>query len=229
MSEINKASKRKLRSLEDTLFEAFANLPRQYNQEEQQMWAIREGIRRTELSHEWREVKARKIHECMRGCKIEQGDTYFGMTVDAGWGYDSKICPGCMAMILYFKEVQHLPPKIYSHWDIDSKKPVLIESPEVRNSKADPAPINKEVNEMAQKGQQKKLIPRPEDYQKFKGSIEKILKQAEQPLTWAEIKEKAGFEQKVPNNKWVKWMEEDIGLVREKTKDGKTVWRLKTK
>lgn len=52
------------------------------------------------------------------------------------------------------------------------------------------------------------------------------MKQAKKPLTWAEIKEKAGFEQKVPNNKWVRWMEEDIGLVREKTKEGKTVWRL---
>lgn len=30
---------------------------------------------------------------------------------------------------------------------------------------------------------------------------------------------KAGFEQKVPNNKRVKWMEEDIGLVRERTKE----------
>jgi len=30
----------------------------------------------------------------------------------------------------------------------------------------------------------------------------------------------------VPNPKWVKWMEEDIGLIREKTKDGKTLWRL---
>jgi len=52
------------------------------------------------------------------------------------------------------------------------------------------------------------------------------LKQAKKPLTWTEIKDKACFKQKVPNNKWVKWMEEDIGLVREKTKEGKTLWRL---
>jgi len=79
---------------------------------------------------------------------------------------------------------------------------------------------------MVQESQQRKSIPRPKDYEKFKVPIEKILKQAKKALTWAEIKEKAGFKQKVPNNKWVKWLEEDIGLVREKTKDGKTVWRL---
>lgn len=79
---------------------------------------------------------------------------------------------------------------------------------------------------MAQKSQQKKVIPRPKNYEKFRAPIERILKRAKEPLTWAEIKEKAGFEQKVPNNKWVRWLEEDIGLVREKTKEGKTVWRL---
>jgi len=52
------------------------------------------------------------------------------------------------------------------------------------------------------------------------------LEEASEPLTWSEIKETAGFQQKVPNNKWVKWMEEDIGLVRKRTKDGKTLWRL---
>lgn len=67
------------------------------------------------------------------------------------------------------------------------------------------------------------------DYQKFRNAVQRVLKRAKQPLTWTEIKEKAGFEPKVPNNKWVKWMEGDIGLVRERTKQGKTIWRLGTK
>ena len=69
-------------------------------------------------------------------------------------------------------------------------------------------------------------LPRPRDYEKFRDPIERILKEAKQPLTWTAIKEKAGFKQKVPNNKWVRWMEDDIGLFREKTKEGKTLWRL---
>jgi len=72
----------------------------------------------------------------------------------------------------------------------------------------------------------KQQIPRPKDYEKFRDPIEQILKEAKGSLTWTEIKEKANFKQKVPNNKWVKWMEEDIGLVRERTTDGKTLWRL---
>ncbi len=48
-------------------------------------------------------------------------------------------------------------------------------------------------------------------------------------MSWQKIKGAGKFRQEVPNNKWVKWMEEDIGLVREKTREGKTVWRLETK
>ena len=65
------------------------------------------------------------------------------------------------------------------------------------------------------------------DYERFKDQIRRILRKIKQPMTWAEIKEAGGFPQKVPNNKWVKWMEEDIGLIREKTKEGGKVWKLK--
>ena len=66
---------------------------------------------------------------------------------------------------------------------------------------------------MTQRNHQKESLPRPRDYERFRDPIEMILKEAKEPLTWTEIKEKAGFQQRVPNNKWVKWMEEDIGLV----------------
>jgi len=65
------------------------------------------------------------------------------------------------------------------------------------------------------------------DYERFKTEIRRILRKAKQPMTWTEIKEAGGFRQKVPNNKWVKWMEEDIGLTREKTREGRVVWKLK--
>ena len=70
------------------------------------------------------------------------------------------------------------------------------------------------------------MLPRPKNYEMFRDLIERVLKQAKKPLTWTEIRIRAGFEQTVPFPKWVKWMEEDIGLIREKTKDGKTLWRL---
>jgi bifunctional DNA-binding transcriptional regulator/antitoxin component of YhaV-PrlF toxin-antitoxin module len=63
-------------------------------------------------------------------------------------------------------------------------------------------------------------------YEEFKKKIEKILKEEPEGLTWTEIKKRANFQQKVPNNMWVKMMENDIGLVREK-KERVIIWRLK--
>ena len=70
------------------------------------------------------------------------------------------------------------------------------------------------------------MLPRPRSYNLFKDPIEKVLKRAKKPMTWTEIRMQAGFEQRVPNPKWVKWMEEDIGLIREKTKQGISLWRI---
>ena len=64
-------------------------------------------------------------------------------------------------------------------------------------------------------------------YEKFKDKIEKVLKASKVPLTWTQIKEKAGFTQKVPYNKYVLQMEKDIGLKREKNEETKQIlWRV---
>jgi len=64
-------------------------------------------------------------------------------------------------------------------------------------------------------------------YQHFVNAIAETLREANRPMTWTEIREEAGLQQKFPNNRWVRKMEEDIGLIREKTKAGKTMWRLR--
>lgn len=63
-------------------------------------------------------------------------------------------------------------------------------------------------------------------YEDFKNKVKEVLEEAGKPLTWKEIREKAGFTQKFPNNVWVRNMEKDAGLVREKIK-GKIYWRLR--
>ena len=63
-------------------------------------------------------------------------------------------------------------------------------------------------------------------YEVFRATIEKTLQDAEKPLTWTEIRTIAEMRQKFPNNKWVHRMEEDIGLVREKMKNGNIMWTL---
>lgn len=63
-------------------------------------------------------------------------------------------------------------------------------------------------------------------YDEFKEKIEEVLKIESEGLTWTGIKEKAKLQQKVPNNMWVKMMESEIGLVREK-RERRTIWRLR--
>lgn len=63
-------------------------------------------------------------------------------------------------------------------------------------------------------------------YEEFRDRIKSVILTAETSLTWTEIRTKAKLPQKYPNNQWAHRMEEDIGLVRERTKDGKALWRL---
>ncbi len=62
-------------------------------------------------------------------------------------------------------------------------------------------------------------------YETFKEKIKDLLITNPRGLTWSEIKTRANFPQKVPNNTWVKWMERDIGLIREKT-SGNITWKV---
>ena len=65
-----------------------------------------------------------------------------------------------------------------------------------------------------------------QSYEAFKATVEKTLQEAGRALTWTEIRAASGLRQKFPNNKWVHRMEEDIGLVREKTTNGAILWSL---
>jgi len=117
---------RNLRSVEECLWSAFANFD---PQEPQYFWAVRECVERIKQvdRQPWREVTARKEHECTRGCQIKPGDNYFQYpTGSGGWGDHLQVCAGCMAMILYFQRAYNLPPHFYSHWNWELKEPVLI-------------------------------------------------------------------------------------------------------
>lgn len=79
---------------------------------------------------------------------------------------------------------------------------------------------------MEKEGKTERKIISIDRYEEFKEKVKETLEQAGKPLTWTEIKEKAGLTQRFPNNVWVRNMEKEIGLVREKIK-GKIYWRLK--
>lgn len=62
-------------------------------------------------------------------------------------------------------------------------------------------------------------------YEEFRDAIQSELKRNPDGLTWTEIRARLKLPQKVPNNKWVRQMEIDIGLVRVKDLRG-IVWRV---
>lgn len=63
-------------------------------------------------------------------------------------------------------------------------------------------------------------------YEDFRDTIKHTLLEAGKPLTWTEVRTIAKLPQAFPNNKWVRRMEDDIGLKREKDKHGVIHWRL---
>ncbi len=62
-------------------------------------------------------------------------------------------------------------------------------------------------------------------YKDFKTAVTIGLKDESGGLTWSEIRMKMEMEQKRPFNKWVRSLEKDIGLIRERRK-GHVYWRL---
>lgn len=72
----------------------------------------------------------------------------------------------------------------------------------------------------------KKKIPEPKmPYSEFKEKIRSALEYRDEGLTWSQIRDQLGLEQVVPNNKWVRQMEKDIGLKRVREMHG-VIWRI---
>jgi hypothetical protein len=62
-------------------------------------------------------------------------------------------------------------------------------------------------------------------YEELRDKIKNLLQYSE-GMTWTEIRTKLNLDQVVPNNKWVREMEKDIGLLRLKDPRG-LIWRLR--
>jgi DNA-directed RNA polymerase subunit RPC12/RpoP len=62
-------------------------------------------------------------------------------------------------------------------------------------------------------------------YEDFRDTVQQTLKQTG-PLTWTEIRTRAKLPEKFPNNKWVRRMEQDIALKRNKDANGIIKWKI---
>ena len=62
-------------------------------------------------------------------------------------------------------------------------------------------------------------------YEEFRDKVKEVLISASSPLSWTEVRTRAGLPQLFPNNKWVRRMEAEIGLQREKDEKGIIQWK----
>ena len=74
------------------------------------------------------------------------------------------------------------------------------------------------------KSKSKPLEPKM-PYSEFRDKIKNALEHRDNGMTWTELKELLELEQVVPNNKWVRQLEEDIGLRRIRDTNG-VIWRM---
>ncbi len=73
---------------------------------------------------------------------------------------------------------------------------------------------------------ERRVITTKMSYPDFRDKVRQTLQYSDNGMTWTQIREKLKLDQVVPNNKWVRQMEKDIGLLRVKRSDGVIVWRV---
>jgi bifunctional DNA-binding transcriptional regulator/antitoxin component of YhaV-PrlF toxin-antitoxin module len=73
---------------------------------------------------------------------------------------------------------------------------------------------------------EKRVITTKMEYNEFRDRIKKVLEYNDKGMTWTEIRALLKLDQVVPNNKWVRQLENDIALHRVRGSDGAIVWRV---
>jgi len=82
-------------------------------------------------------------------------------------------------------------------------------------------PLNKNEFEKMNKLKEKM------SFEIFSNTVKSVLIKHPEGLGWSQIREKTELIQKVPNNKWVRKLENEIGLIRFRDKKGNVIWKLK--
>jgi len=67
--------------------------------------------------------------------------------------------------------------------------------------------------------------PKKQDYEEFKKAVYEGLKGANEGLTWGQLRKKQDLRQARPFHDWVRLLEKDIGLIRQR-KGTQIYWRL---
>jgi antitoxin component of MazEF toxin-antitoxin module len=75
-------------------------------------------------------------------------------------------------------------------------------------------------------GKSKRIVAAKMTYEEFRDKIKGVLQYNDKGMTCTQVRARLKLDQVVPNNKWVRRMEKDIGLMRVKGTDGVIVWRV---
>jgi antitoxin component of MazEF toxin-antitoxin module len=73
---------------------------------------------------------------------------------------------------------------------------------------------------------EERIVATKMSYEEFRDKIKQVLQYNDKGMTWTQIRSSLKLDQVVPNNKWVRRLEKDIGLMRLKGRDGVVVWRV---
>jgi len=114
----------------------------------------------------------------------------------------------------YYKNVLVIPDNTVNElgWNIGDEIEFTVESGTLL-LQATPTPMSRAI------------AVAKDPYEDFRDEIKKVLEREPHGLTWSQIKKVLQLSQRTPYHKWVKKMEKDIGLLRER-KESKTIWRL---
>lgn len=63
-------------------------------------------------------------------------------------------------------------------------------------------------------------------FEEFRDKVSEALMTTDHPMTWTELRTATGLPQKFPNNRWVHRLEDEIGLQRNRDKQGIIHWEL---
>ncbi len=63
-------------------------------------------------------------------------------------------------------------------------------------------------------------------FEEFRDRIKAAIESSKTPITWTEVRTTAKLPQAFPNNQWVRRMEKDFGLIRERDANGIMRWRI---
>ena len=66
----------------------------------------------------------------------------------------------------------------------------------------------------------------PMSYESFRDTVRDVLVRAGRGLTWTEVRTEAKLPQALPNNQWVRRMEVDIRLMRQRDSRGILLWAI---